>query len=929
MYRFCFHSVELIFEIREVNDGSNDDGNFNFTNVLLNLCSHCCSFVFPYLRRPKSMIHFRYFLVVLSLCCSAFWVMGQQMIITGSVYDSLNFRPVRDAQITVDQFPDSLNSVSTKADYRGDFQVNFPMTAKLRIWITHPNYNDTTFLVSNATESTDLKLGKIILSENSLTFSDVEIVAVLPVSFKGDTVVFAADSFPVRPNAKVEDLLRSLPGVEINEEGKFVVNGRVVDRILIDGEEFLSADVNATTKNINAKIIESVQVYEEQTRDKTRNDSTEKVQVINLKIKKEAKNSVASDITLGTDFQQFFDNHIFATRFKDKRKIALQAKHFNTENQGIMRNTRGKIELSIQDQLTEKLSINAKYNLDYLRGKSDEEIFKQYLFEDSTFTVQEQNSRLNGNLNNGLSTTLTYQHDTLTKIIFKTEFKQTKTEKERAVAGLFFNDQEAIFGDSWLSSSELGTKNELIHETDFTRKFKKDRRLFSVSQRFNISSDGIDNSLIIENNNENNPEDSIRVNQIKNQRHNSWGNVIRARYTEPISTHWTAELSYFLNYNESVRKVESLDRDAFGEYSIFNQEFSNNFRNNSANHVGGLLFLYEKGNHQVRLNSQFSNIQLYNRNLSNSDVFERSLNNLQGKIQYTYKVEKEFHLSGNLNTHTQIPSILQFQPVPDNSNPNQIFIGNPNLKPAIVNELRFDMRKWNPGRSKNVNLRLFANLTLNDISTATNFNASGQNVVQNINIDQAYRTGYGFNVGFPLIEKRLTLRLNQDASVVSRQNFINNQRNESLAMNQSGTVSLKYDNKTNVDSELSFRTNYTQTRNTISIFTRPSFWSFKLEYEINIRLPQKFIVSSQLNGYYLTNTRIANANYLIWNAQVKRKFLKGEQLTAVISVRDILNQTAGISRTISANIITDSNAELIARYFMFSLTYNLQHNIKR
>lgn len=853
---------------------------------------------------------------------------AQNVRIQGQVYDTLNFRPVRDAMITAIHPSDTGVKSTTKSDYRGEFQLDLPYHNNINILISHANYHDTLFILRNNIPKQVIQTGRIVLNEKTKTFADVEIIAALPVMLVGDTAVFLADSFATRPNAKVEDLLKALPGVEINADGQFVVNGKIVDKIFIDGEEFLSSDFTTTTKNISAKIIQSIQVYEAPPDNRVNTENTEKQQIINLKLKKEAKNSISGDIILGSNFDQFYDNHLFATRFKDKRKIGLLAKNFNTENSGIMRNNRGKIELSIQDQISEKWSVNAKYNLDFLKGTSEESTVKQYLFSDSTFSIEEQNSRLNRNLSNNLSSEFTFKPDTLTMLILKTELKQTNAERQRAVSGLMLDEEQSIFGDSWLLSNEKSTRYEIIHETDFQKKFLKPRRSFNLNQRSNLTNESLSNLLDIENNNDFNPADSVRVNQSKKQAHMRQNHVLHIRYTEPFLKHWALELSYFLNVEQSVREVAAFNRDNNGEFSLFDSIFSNNFKNLSTSNIGGVQVRYEKGTHVLTLRSRLANIMLNNVNLSNEALFEKSINNLQGKIHYTYKIKKEMSFNGEFDSYMRIPTIVQFQPIPDNSNPNQIFVGNPQLNPANHNELRLNFRKWNPSKSTNYNFRLFGNLILNDLSTATSFSSSGQNVVQYINIDKSYRTGFNANFGFPVVKNLLTAKLSQNTNISNAQNIINNKINESLTLNQSGTVTLRYDNKKSIESELTFRGNYTQTKNSLSTFTRPSFWSFKLEFNVNIQLPEKFELSTQLNGFYLTNTRLANANYLIWNAQIKRRFLNSEQLSASISVRDMLNQTTSISRIVNANVIIDSNAELISRFFMFSLSYNFHKNVQ-
>jgi len=180
------------------------------------------------------------------------------------------------------------------------------------------------------------------------------------IKVKGDTTEFAADSFKVQPNATVEDLLKQLPGIQVDKNGQITAQGEKVQKILVDGEEFFGDDPTLVTQNLRADMVDKVQVYDKKSDQATFTgiDDGEKQKTINLKLKDDKKNGYFGKINLGGGTNGYFDNQAMLNMFKKKEKFAAY---------GIVSNT-GKTGLNWQDRNSYGESFASSFDYDENSG---------------------------------------------------------------------------------------------------------------------------------------------------------------------------------------------------------------------------------------------------------------------------------------------------------------------------------------------------------------------------------------------------------------------------------------------------------------------------------------------------------------------------------------------------------------------------------
>ena len=185
----------------------------------------------------------------------------QTIRVSGNTNDTATKQGLPNVLLMILKFKDSSLVNYTRSNKEGVFKsLKIPLDTYLVI-LSHPNFSDKTYLLVPSPKDSVFNFKNVILPPKSVSLKEVEIIAPKEKSYyKGDTLIFTADSFKTRPNATVEDLLKKLPGVRVDAAGKITIQGKEVDQVLVDGDEFFGSDPTIATRNLNASSIENVQI---------------------------------------------------------------------------------------------------------------------------------------------------------------------------------------------------------------------------------------------------------------------------------------------------------------------------------------------------------------------------------------------------------------------------------------------------------------------------------------------------------------------------------------------------------------------------------------------------------------------------------------------------------------------------------------------
>lgn len=277
-----------------------------------------------------------FFFTLLILCFTA---SAQSIKFEGIITDSKAIGLEMANVMAVNQITKAMDSYSITND-KGRFQLKLNPNTAYTIKVSYIGFRPLELTVNTTTEN----ISKVLTLEEGEELNEVEIVREMPVSIKGDTIVYNADSFKSGTERKLEDILKKLPGVEVNADGEVEVEGKKVTKLMVEGKDFFDGDTKLGVKNIPADAIDKVQVlrnYNEIGALKGLENNEENV-AMNIKLKDGKKNFWFGDMTAGIGVGHEEDRHIINPKlfyYNPKFSVNILANFNNI----------GELPLTIQD----------------------------------------------------------------------------------------------------------------------------------------------------------------------------------------------------------------------------------------------------------------------------------------------------------------------------------------------------------------------------------------------------------------------------------------------------------------------------------------------------------------------------------------------------------------------------------------------------
>ena len=892
--------------------------------------------------------------LLLFVLCSLFGN-AQKMNVAGNVQDTAAKIPLRYAVIMAVKLKDSIMVAYTRSDENGLFKLKEIPVDTYQVIISHPQFAEQSFYLFGSASNATFDFGKIILPPKSHSLNEVVIYAFKdPVYYKGDTLIYSADSFKVKPNATVEDLLKHLPGVQVDGKGKIKVQGKEVDKVLVDGDEFFGSDPTMATKNLNAKSVESVEVYDKKSETPSENGGDDVQKIMNLKLKDDAKKGYFGKTSGATDFNKFYEGSVMLNKFTSSKKVSVFGLTSNTPKSSLGWSDMNKYGLNNEQTLvesdegyfyysdggpkiglpqtlktgvyyTDKMSKKTKLLFNYSYGK-DELLAKtqtksQYFLSDSNYTTNNSTENFQRDESHGLNFTFTHQIDSLTELEIKPKIKGV------------FNHVISNSGTEFLSNTNNLTRRTDVKNTldgkaiDINTNVRIDRHFMKKGRELEFTYNNIyndrQNAEILKSYTTSFisaalPSDSI--DQQKTSSNTARSHVASLVFTEPVTKKIKLEFSYSYLFNLGVQ-----DKKAYqfynGDYSVKDNLLTNNFENTRNTNKVGAKFIYEIKKQRVTVGAVGRQIAVSNVNLLNDQKITQVINNVLPYFNYSYNAKDNMRLAFRYSTDSKQPTIDQLQPVPDNSNPNQLRVGNPNLLPTFVNRYSLTFNQWAGISGRGFWMSAGFATTNNDLSNSIVYDKLGRTITQTVNVDGNYNGNAYLDVDIPLFSKVLRLNPNVGFNLSNTSNYIDGQKNLTKLSRESAGLRFTIKVK-EITIEGSANYGYS---NPVSSLNKQSNLPFSSQnYNLSINLPFKKRLVFESNADFAVNSRRAdgfNINYLIWNASIERNFLKNENLAVAVVATDVLNQNINATRAVHDNVITDSKTNLIGRYILLRVVF--------
>lgn len=894
--------------------------------------------------------------------------------VKGLVTDTLNKQNLTNAVVSVLRAKDSVLVKFTRTNKEGSFNLPNISAGKYIVMVTFPSYADYVDIIS-VTEGSVTDLGKVPVITKATLLQEVIVKQTIgSIRMKGDTTEYKADSFKVSANADVQELLRKMPGIQVNSKGEITAQGERVQKVLVDGEEFFSDDPAVVTKNLRADAVDKVQAFDKKSDQAvfTGIDDGQKIKTLNLTLKEDKKKGYFGKAEAGGDFDRYGYGKLLANSFKGKRKISGYLTTDNTkfeslnwnENQNYGGNTNMTTEVTDDGGIMMwgsgdefswgtgfPRSITGGFHFSNKWNKDKHNSNNTYQF--NQLDVSGINSNKTQNILPGADLISTSVQDQVSsrkrnKITSTYEWQIDSTSSLKVTArGSIVNSNMAsnfigrtITSDSiLLNQSNRNTstvdENKTMNTTIFYRKrFKKMGRTISWNNDINYNDRADDGFLTAENTFYDAFGTLIRRDNVDQQKTNKQiATTINStiNYTEPLWKNTFLVLNYKLSVSRNDAERNTFAKNAANnKYENLVDTLSNHFIFNTTGHNGSVNIRYNVKKFNFSIGTGLGTVNYRLNDLVKKTDRNVIFNNFIPAVTFNYTPKQQRRFNFSYNGSTRNPSLSQIQPIIDNIDPLNLTIGNPNLKQSFVHQFNLGGSDYKVLKSRRISFNVNFSKTENAISNSSFVDNQGRRINQAINVAGNYslsgRVGYGFEI-IPSFNVGLDIgpRINQFANRVNGIDNITKNRSTDFSINM-GYWGDKW---------INFYAYGSAVRNNSTTSIRPDistkFWSYNAYANLQFKLKKiKTYIDFDLNANIYEKTAVFadQRDVYIVNASARKVISKNDQWEIKASVNDLFNQNLGINRNASSNFITETTNQTIQRYFLFSLIWNFSKNGK-
>lgn len=877
--------------------------------------------------------------------------------VTGSVVEQGSDTPIEQATVRLLNVKDSAMVRGVVSARNGSFTLKNVKKGSYLLHITFIGYDPLYQPLQITGKKNPVNVGKLELSDGAIELGEAVVIGKAPeVTVRNDTVEYNADSYKVTEGSVLEDLLKKMPGVEVDSEGKITVNGKEVKKVMVDGKEFFSDDPKVASKNLPAKMIDKLQVLDKKSdmAQMTGFDDGEEETVINLTVKPGMKQGWFGNAYGGYGSKDRYEGNAMVNRFVNNDQITFMGGTNNTNNMGFSDlastmfsgmgggggrrggfgagsgiTSSGNAGLNFSKEFKpDKLTLggNTRYSHsdNDARSKSD----RQNILpgDSSSYDNSEAMSRTKSD-NFGVDFRLEWKPDTMTQLIFRPSFSLSHSMNDNfSDATTLDNERDTVNTNKSSNYSESNGYN-LNASIDFSRKLNNKGRVFSATLSGGNSdsySDGMNRSDIVYFNQTDALKNSI-IDQ--RSRYDNKGFNYRAyvSWVEPIGHNNFIQATYSISQRKQEALKNVYNQDADGIYNVLDSAYSQSYRNNFISQRASLSFKSQRAkfNYTIGLNldPSYSSSENFVGDTTLSKI-TRKVVNLSPMAQFNYMFDKRTNLRIMYNGRTSQPSMTQLQPVADISDPTNITIGNPDLNPRYTNNVFIRFQQFTPEKQRAFMIMANGSYIINDIVSYTSYNQeTGVKTTTYKNVNGNYSGNVRMMLNTPLKNKKFSINSMTMASFANSNGYINEEKNtnRNLILSERGGIDFR---SSYLDLGVNGNIRYNATSNSLQKENNQNTFNYGAGGYTTIYLPLNFKIESDVN--WSTNSGYGDGfkqNEVLWNASASKSFLKNNQGTLRFKIYDILQQRSNISRSVTASYIQDSEYNTLGSYFMVHFIY--------
>ncbi len=838
-------------------------------------------------------------------------------------------------------------------------------------------FRDESLRVTVSRKSGRLMLGDVLLHENSTLMREAVVEGQMAeMTVSDDTLMYNADAFKVQEGAMVEELVKKLPGIEVDDDGNYTLNGRPVTQVLVDGKEFFGRNMQATLENLPADMVDKIKAYDRQS-DAARitgiDDGEERV-VLDLSIKRNRKKGWMANLQGGYGTHDRASGRAMASRFVREQKVTLVGNAGNTAGNG--NTTSGGVGLTQNYERKDLLQLNGGVQ-GHWRKSASETSSTTESFENKRAAFQSQRrsqSSHSGSLH--LQYKAEWTPDTLTNIIARPDFQWSQGRSLASRLGA--STQKDPFQlvptltdvlDEWElvpDKTKVNRRTGASHSTQdnvqaggnvqVNRRLGKRGRNVAVNvdagfQRGNSDSESYSQTDYYRMKAVSGEDSVYQKTQFNSADSHTRRASARLSYTEPVGRQIYLQGSYQYSWRrtERERDVSSI----FGRDNFLGGVTQDNYRDMAYLAIpdtaqqGRTENIYQNHNVSLQLRivrpkylltvgamvqPQLSRVD-YTKGVRHYEV-SRSVVNASPTLNFKYRFSKKEQLNARYHASTGQPAITDL--IPDtlsNADPLNIRLGNPGLKPSFTQTVHADYRKSITELQRTYAANLDFHTTQNSVSSRTEYDdLTGGRVTTPRNVNGNWNGSAGFNFNTAMRgDKRFRINTNTQGSMTNAVGYVYRSRLAETVKNRTRGASVRQglrltfrNDWLELNAQGAFR--YSHTHSTSTSAGKMDTYRFNYGGSAQVQLPWNMTLSTSIDeqcrrGY--ANSSM-NTNELIWGFQVSQSLLPKKNLVVSLRAVDLLDRRSDVSRTITTTARTDTRTSTVSSYFLASVSYRFR-----
>ena len=919
---------------------------------------------------------------------------AQERLVSGAIIDRDTKDPVE--QVTVQLLKtDSTYVTGAISNEKGLFHLNAPENGKYLLKITSVGYKPTVKRVV-IEQDKNLALGNVVVGADAIMLKGAVVTAMAQkVTLKEDTFVYNSAAYRTPEGSVVEELVKRLPGAEVSDDGTIKINGKEVKKILVDGKEFMTGDTKTALKNLPTSIIDKIKAYDEKSdlSKVTGIDDGEEQTVLDFNVKKGMNKGLMSNIDLGIGNKDRYSARGMGGYFNSNNRFMLFGNANNTSDRGFGgggpgRGFGGGNGLNASKMLAANYNYEEKnkfkFNTSLRWNHSDGDVWSRRSSENFMGSSSSFSNSLNQNFSRSDSWNgnirLEWMPDTMTNILFRPSISWTTNDSRSMGLSASFNQDPYQYTEDPLSDEGIEKMDEvdavINRQKSVSLSYSKNnniRGMLQLNRKLNNKgrnvtlrmdakyTDKDSKSISLQNahlylvQNEAGLDSTYQTNRYNLTPSKDYSYSAQATYSEPLWKATFLQFSYKFTYSYSKSDRSTYD---FSKYSFdgINPEYGA-WGNYLGRLDGGLgdyrddklsrYSEYRNYTHDIQVMMRFVR-QKYNLNFGVMIQPQRSkfIQDYQGKyvdtvrtvtnvsptLDFRYRFSKMSNLRVNYRGTTAQPSISQLLDITDNSDPLNVSMGNPGLKPSFTQNFRLFYNNFVQNHNKGVMTYINFSTTSNSISNKVTYDeTTGGRITrpENINGNWNVMGAFMFNcsidsAGVWNINTDTNLGYNHYVSYLSLDKSQDSQKNTTQNTTWNERLSLSYRNdwlELSLDGTLA----YNHAKNKLQPNSNLDTWQFSYGPSMTLTAPWGTSLNTSLScssrrGY---SDASMNSDEFVWNAQLSQGFLKGKPLTVMLQFYDLLHQQSTFSRAISSVSRTDTEYNAINSYAMLHVVYRM------